>query len=69
MLPLQTVMIDSKLASRTLIEELHAEQRQVFVWTVNNESEMQRFADFGVDGLISDDTRLLASTFKAVDLP
>jgi glycerophosphoryl diester phosphodiesterase len=69
MLPLQTVMIDSKLASRRLIEELHAEERQVFVWTVNNELQMRSFAELGVDGLISDDTCLLANTFKAVDSP
>jgi glycerophosphoryl diester phosphodiesterase len=62
-LPLQAVMIQSKLASNALIEELHAAGRQVFIWTVNKEPEMRSFAELGVDGLISDDTRLLARTF------
>jgi glycerophosphoryl diester phosphodiesterase len=65
MLPIQTVIIESKLLSKSLIEEVHAAGRQVFVWTVNKESEMRSFAELEVDGLISDDTRLLARTFGA----
>ena len=62
-------MIESKLASKSLIAELHAGGRKVFVWTVNKEREMRSFADLGVDGLISDDTRLLARTFGRNDSP
>jgi len=54
--------MEKKLAARGLVDELHSAGKQVFVWTVNNQSQMLRFAEFGVDGVISDDTRLLAGT-------
>jgi glycerophosphoryl diester phosphodiesterase len=69
MLPIQAVMIESKLVTKSLIEELHAAGQQVFAWTVNKEAEMRSFAELGVDGLISDDTRLLAKTFEGRDRP
>ena len=69
MLPVQAVMIESKLVTKSLIDELHAAGRQVFAWTVNKEPEMRSFAELGVDGLISDDTRLLAKTFEGRDRP
>ena len=68
-LPLRAVMLYRRLASRDVIDELRAAGKQVFVWTVNRERQMRQFAELGVDGLISDDTRLLARTFarNAVD--
>ncbi len=51
------------LVERDLVEEAHAAGVQVFVWTVNDARAMRKFADMSVDGLISDDTRLLARTF------
>ena len=62
LLPITTVIMEKKLAARGLVDELHSAGKQVFVWTVNNQSQMLRFAEFGVDGVISDDTRLLAGT-------
>jgi len=53
--------------SSLVTEELRSLTRnagkQLFVWTVNRQSDMRRFADVGVDGIISDDTDLLAKTF------
>jgi len=40
-----------------------ASAKEMFVWTVNRQREMLRLAELGVDGLISDDTQLLARTF------
>lgn len=62
-LPIAAVMTHRKLATRSLIEELHTAGKQVFAWTVNRKREMMRLADLGIDGLISDDTLLLARTF------
>ena len=43
-----------RLASRELIEEVHDEGLRVIPWTVNDESEMRRLINLGVDGVISD---------------
>jgi glycerophosphoryl diester phosphodiesterase len=62
------VPIDAVFAHRSLItEELRSltanARKQLFVWTVNREHDMRKFAEWGVDGIISDDTALLARTF------
>ena len=62
-LPIGTVIIERKLATKTLVQELCSAGKQVFVWTVNRQKEMLRLAELGVDGLISDDTLLLGRTF------
>ena len=63
-LPIRTVIIEKKLAAKTLIDELHSAGKQVLVWTVNRQKDMLHLAGLGVDGLISDDTLLLARTFS-----
>ncbi len=62
-LPGQYVIPHYKLVNRRLVEEIHAGGRKVLVWTVNDERQMRRLADWGVDAIISDDTALLARTF------
>jgi glycerophosphoryl diester phosphodiesterase len=52
------------LLSQGLIDEVHARGMKLFTWTVNDEHELLRLASWGVDGLISDDPRLLARTFS-----
>jgi|SRR5579864_252833 len=56
------VIVHHALASQELITGIHAAKRLIFVWTVNRASDMKRFAMWGVDGIISDDTRLLGIT-------
>ena len=63
-LPIGALMLHRKLVSREVVGELHAAGKQVFVWTVNRERQMKQFAELGIDGLISDDTRLLAETLR-----
>jgi glycerophosphoryl diester phosphodiesterase len=63
-LPISAAMVNRSLLSAELVSELHAAGKQVFVWTVNSAREMKQFADCGVDGIISDDTKLLASTLR-----
>lgn len=63
-LPVDVVIPKHSLVDRRLIEEVHAAGRRLFVWTVNREREMRRLADWGVDALISDDTRLLVRAFS-----
>jgi glycerophosphoryl diester phosphodiesterase len=62
-LPGEYVIPHYKLVNRRLVEEIHAGGRKVFVWTVNDERQMRRLAEWGVEAIISDDTVLLARTF------
>ncbi len=61
-LPIQALFLERRLATAAIVEALHAANRKVFVWTVNRERAMRRFAQLAVEGIISDDTRLLIQT-------
>jgi glycerophosphoryl diester phosphodiesterase len=63
-LPVQVVMPKHTLITPDLVKELHANEKQVFVWTVNQEREMHILAAAGVDGLVSDDTALLRRVLR-----
>jgi glycerophosphoryl diester phosphodiesterase len=63
-LPVTYVVPQYHLLSRALIEEIHAAGKLVVTWTLNRPKQMLRAADLGVDGIISDDTRLLVQTLK-----
>jgi glycerophosphoryl diester phosphodiesterase len=63
-LPVDYVIAHQSLLNRKLVEEVHDAQRKIFVWTVNDTKAMLRFADWGVEGIISDDTRLLVDTLR-----
>jgi glycerophosphoryl diester phosphodiesterase len=51
------------LVTRKLVQEVHSAGRKVLAWTVNDQGAMLRLAEWGVDGIISDDTELLMQTF------
>lgn len=63
-MPASYVVPHYRLLSSRLVEKLHAAGKAVVTWTVNDPQRMRRFAEMGVDGIISDDTKLLAATFK-----
>jgi glycerophosphoryl diester phosphodiesterase len=52
------------LVSRGLVDAVHEAGRKLCVWTVNRPMLMQELAEWGVDAITSDDTRLLASTLR-----
>ncbi len=58
--PIDYVIPQFRLASRELISEIHEEDLQVYAWTVNEVSEMERLISLGVDGIITDEPALLA---------
>ncbi len=62
-LPIQALMLHRGLVNKALVDETHGTAK-VFVWTVNSAREMTRFAGMGVDGIISDDTKLLVETVR-----
>ena len=61
-LPVHWVIPHSRLASRRLINEVHADGRKLCVWTVNETGAMRRFAEWGADAIVSDQTELLVAT-------
>jgi glycerophosphoryl diester phosphodiesterase len=63
-LPVSYVVPHYRLLSPRLIEKLHAAGKTVITWTVNDPRKMLRAAAMGVDGIISDDTKLLVETFR-----
>lgn len=52
------------LVTRKLVEDVHRAGAKLLTWTVNDQKAMRRFADWGVDGIISDETELLVQTFR-----
>jgi len=48
-----------KLVDQALVNRVHARGCRVIAWTVNSREEARRLAAFGVDGICSDDVRLL----------
>lgn len=52
--PIEVVIPQFRLASRELISEVHNEGLKVFAWTVNEDNEIRRLLELGVDGLITD---------------
>ena len=64
-LPIAYVIPHHKLVDSSLVEEVQRAQKRILVWTVNSRTEMEKLRDWGVDGIISDDTTLLARTLRA----
>ena len=54
----EAVMAHRLLVSRLLIEKVHAEGGQVYVWTVDDAAEIARLEELGVDAVITNDPRL-----------
>jgi glycerophosphoryl diester phosphodiesterase len=58
-LPVEYVIPHYKLVQKDLIAEIKNAGKRVFVWTVNAPGDMKRFSALGVDGVISDNPKLL----------
>jgi len=58
----QYVIPHYSLITRELVGEIHKAGRNLLAWTVNDKASMLRLRDWGVDGIISDDTKLLVNT-------
>jgi glycerophosphoryl diester phosphodiesterase len=61
-LPVQYVVAQQELCEPDLVRKIKGAGKKVLVWTVNEPADMQRFAECGVDGIISDETSLLCRT-------
>lgn len=61
-LPVSYVVPHYRLLTPRLVSAIHAAEKKVVTWTVNDPRHMLRAAELGVDAVISDDTRLLVQT-------
>jgi glycerophosphoryl diester phosphodiesterase len=50
------------VVDRRFVEAAHSHGVQVHVWTIDDPAEMQRLAELGVDGLMTDEPALLLET-------
>jgi glycerophosphoryl diester phosphodiesterase len=64
-LPVEYVIPQHELVDPELVRKIKGAGKKVIVWTVNDPADMQRFAEYSVDGIISDDTSLLCRTLGA----
>jgi len=48
-----------RVVSRAFVKQAHKRRVRVHVWTINNENDMKRLIDMGVDGIMSDNPELL----------
>jgi glycerophosphoryl diester phosphodiesterase len=63
-LPITHVVLHHSLLEKTLFEEIRRAGKKIYVWTLNSELEIRRFAEMGVDAIISDDTHLLGDVLR-----
>lgn len=61
-LPITHVIPHYKLVGKELISVLKTAGKKIFVWTVNRPARMRELASLEVDGIISDETKLLCHT-------
>jgi glycerophosphoryl diester phosphodiesterase len=64
-LPVDYVVPHYRLLTGRLVAKIHASGKKVVTWTVNDPRKMVRAARMGVDGIISDDTKLLVKTLAS----
>jgi glycerophosphoryl diester phosphodiesterase len=51
------------LVTAALVEQVHSDDKLLLTWTVNDRSTMLRFAEWQVDGIISDETEMMVRAF------
>jgi glycerophosphoryl diester phosphodiesterase len=66
-LPIQYVVPKYSLITTSLMHEIEKAGKKVFAWTVNRQSLMERLANWGVHGIISDSPERLVKTLSRVN--
>jgi glycerophosphoryl diester phosphodiesterase len=58
---IQAVMAHWLLVGRRLVDVVHSEGGEVYVWTVDDPRRIERLRELGVHAVITNDPRLFAS--------
>ncbi len=61
-LPVSHVMPHHRFVTQTRVDDMHAAGKRVMTWTVNGTRKMRQLAEWGIDGIVSDDPALLSNT-------
>ena len=61
----EAIMVNRLLASRRLVDAVHAAGGEVYVWTVDDARAIRRFEQMGADGVITNDPRLFDERGRA----
>ncbi|WP_282804173.1 glycerophosphodiester phosphodiesterase [Clostridium tetani] len=56
--------IEESIVSSNLVNEIHANGKEIHVWTVNHNWKMERLINIGVDNIITDEVEALRDTLK-----
>ncbi len=60
----QSWNISRTLIQNTTIDQIHQKGRECWIWTVNEEKEVEKFSQAGADVIITDEPRKFLSLFK-----
>lgn len=60
----ELLSINKKLVSKELVIKAHEHGKEVHVWTVNEQEEMEKLVEFGVDNIITNYPDKLINTLK-----
>jgi glycerophosphoryl diester phosphodiesterase len=66
-LPVSHVMPHYRLLTERRLRDMHAAGKQVMTWTVNGPKKMRQLAEWGIDGIVSDDPIALSNTLGGND--
>lgn len=66
-LPITHAVFEQGLVGQPLLDELRSKGKKLIVWSVNEAAAIRRFQSLGVDGIISDDPRLLHDAPSGLD--
>jgi len=58
------VAVQSEMVTRDFMRRARRKRLAVHVWTVNDETAMENIANFGVDGIVTDEPQLLKRTLE-----
>ena len=57
----ESINVDHRFLTKTFIDKIHRNRKQVYCWTVNDPNRMKKLIELGVDGIITNHPDILHS--------